>query len=64
MRPERLSKLADWLRQLAWKEDGTASVLERVEHGDPSECQTRARLFREIAEHLDRVAQQITRRTS
>ena len=56
MRPERVARLCTWLRTLAEREDGTASVLEQVEHGDPSECQTRARLFREIAQTLEIVA--------
>jgi hypothetical protein len=52
MRPERAQRLADWLRKLADQEIDTASVLTKLEHGNPEPCRTKARLFREIADTL------------
>lgn len=52
MRPERAEKLAGWLRKLADQEIDTASVLTKMERGNPEPCRTKARLFREIADTL------------
>lgn len=52
MTPERREKLALWLGRLAEAETFTASVLARIEHGNPEPCLTKARLFREIAGEL------------
>jgi hypothetical protein len=49
MRRERVLKLARWLTRQAELEEGTARVLMKMKAGDPRQCETRARLFREIA---------------
>jgi len=53
MTPERAVRLALWLRLLAETEEQTALVLEKMgARADPEPCLEKARLLREIADHL------------